>query len=396
MLNGLTDTHVMAANNQQKRRPQKEPGFWITIILLVCLIGGLGVYIVSTYISHPASGTTHVAPASGNVQPSLNLQGPLAATIKQGQTLILQGEHFAAGDPISFSLDSSIPIKGKDNAIISVQASSAGRFAVSIPIQASDWSAGSHYIQAVDNRARQAAYFNIVISPARAPETISPNLALFIQGKPAKNLIFHAVIGQGNPGQQAITMTNTSGSPLHWIVTASADNNLDWLVIDNNHLAGNLDANSTDTIDVGALITALKSNLTAKPYTGQIVFTINGDEQLALSVELQVTDASPEIVFSPNPIIVTSGACQTASFTLINLGNTFVSWTLVPYDATKNDIQFITTDGQPVKQGEMAISGNAGDTQTLNIRCNSVSAGYTYKFTMYSGSTRWLITIAVQ
>jgi hypothetical protein len=319
--------------------------------------------------------------------------------VKQGQTLVLHGEHFGTNDPIAFLLDSSIPIKDKNNKIIAIQASRIGKFDVSIPIQGSAWSADPHYIQATDKLSKQNAYLNVVVDPASTPKTTSPNLALSVQDNVVDKLTFHEVIGQNGSHQQSVTLTNTSGSPLSWIATARADHNLDWLVINDNHIAGNLDVDATDSISISALITALKSNQSAHPYTGQIVFIINASEQLVLPVELQVTDPQPEVVLTPNPAIVALGAgntCQPTTFTLINLGKAFISWTLVPYEPdTKNHIHFLT-NGQSVTHGDLAISGDPGDSQVLTLQCNGVSSGSTYKFTVYTGSVSWPMTLSIR
>lgn len=387
------------SNNQKQGGWSKKPGFWMTVSLVVCLVGGLAVYIISTYLSNTVSGAAHVVLLSETAQPALSLQGPQSATIKQAQTLILHGELFGANDTITFLLDGTTPIKDENGKIISVQASNAGRFDVPIPIQGSGWSVDSHYIQAVDDRTKQNAYLNIVVSPASTPEVTSPNLGLSIQGKSVKKLTFNAVVGHGDPNQQRVTLTNTSGSQLHWTGTANAVHNLSWLLIDDNHTSGNLDISGTDSIRISILTAGLKSNLPTDPYTGQIVFTINGQEQLTLPVELQVADPQPEIVFSPNPVVALLGAgttCQLTALTLINLGNSFIDWTLVPYDHnTKDHIQFMA-NGQSVTQGMLPPSGESGDTRILNLQCNGVSAGDTYKFTMYAGSASWLVTIFIR
>jgi hypothetical protein len=170
-------------------------------------------------------------------------------------------------------------------------------------------------------------------------------------------------------------------------------------VIDDNHFAGNLDISGTDSIGISVLTTGLKSNPQRHPYTGQIVFTINGQEQLALPVALQVADPQSEIVLSPNPVVAPSGAgntCQQTTLLLVNLGNSFINWTLVPYGlGTKDRIHFLA-NGQAVTQGVLAASGVPGNIQLLNLRCNGVSAGDTYKFMMYAGSVSRLVTIFIR
>lgn len=397
--NSLARMRTVVSNNQKQSGRNKKLGFWISVFLRVCLVGGLGAFIISTYIPKSISGIAHVVPPSETSQPVLSLQGSQTATIKQGQIVTLHGEHFGANDTITFLLDSTTAIKDNNGKIISVRTSNSGRFDVLIPIQGSDWSADPHYIQAMDNGTKQNAYLNIVVSPASTPEATSQNLALSMQGKPVKKLTFNAVVGQENPNPQRVTLTNTSGLLLHWTATANADHNLSWLVIDDNHTAGNLDISGTDSVGISVLLAGLNSNPPAHPYTGQIVFTINSLEQLTLPVELQVADPQSEIVFSPNPITALLGAgntCQLMALTLINLGNSSINWTLVPYDSgTKDRIQFIA-DGQAVTQGVLTSSGNSGDTQILNLKCNGVSAGNTYKFTMYAGSASWLVTIFIR
>lgn len=390
---------AIVSNNQEQSGRKKKQSFWIAIVLMVCLAVGVGVYIISTSLSKSAPGTAGGVSSGELARPTLDVQGSQTAIIAQGQMLLLHGEHFGAQDAITFLLDFTTPIKDREGSTLSVQASNSGAFDVSIYIQASDWSAGPHYIQAVDIRSKQNAYLNIEVSPASIPEATSQNLALSVQGKAVSKLLFTAVIGQVNSAQQTVTFTNTSGANLYWTAAALADHNLNWLMIDNNHIAGNLGIGGTDSIGVSVLTAGLKSNPSAQPYTGQIVFTINGQEQLALPVELQVTDPQPEIVFSPNPVVAllgTKNTCQATTLTLVNLGNSFINWTLVPYDSGARDrIQFIA-NGHSVIQGTLAASGDSGGTQLLNLYCSGVSAGDTYKFTMYAGSASWLVIIFIR
>lgn len=373
-------------------RWHKVNSFWIIVSLMLCLIVVLGAFITSTYVAKSSSGTTRVV---GSIQPTLSLRGPLSATVQQGQTLTLHGEQFGANNPIAFLLDFALPIKDKYNRKLTIRSSREGSLDVSIPVQGSEWSVNTHTIEGIDTLSRQRAYFTVVVSPAVSPVSTSQNLALSMQGQPVTALTFQTVAGQGDPDQQRVTLTNTSGASLSWTVTANADHDLSWLVIDDNHLAGNLDIAGTDSIGISVLTTALKSN--PHPYTGQIVFTINGQEQLTLPVALQVVDAPSEIVFTPNPAVATLGpgnTCQAPPFTMINVGRTFVSWTLVPFDDTKDHVQFMA-NGQPITQGVLASSGTPGDTQILTLQCSGVVAGNSYQFTMYTGNTSWPVTITI-
>ena len=54
-------------------------------------------------------------------------------------------------------------------------------------------------------------------------------------------------------------------------------------------------------VGINAIVDALTAS--SKPYTGEIIFTINASEQLTLPVVLQVANGTPEISINPNPLI---------------------------------------------------------------------------------------------
>jgi hypothetical protein len=304
----------------------------------------------------------------------------------------LHGEHFGANDSITFLLDTITPINNAQGKPATVQASSRGNFDVSLLVGKA-WSAGAHLILAQDSRTGQNAALNIVVSIVGTPVTTSDKLALSVSA-----LKFKAVTGQGNPAQQRVTLTNTSGAVLQWAAIASADNSLSWLVIDDNHTSGSLAISGTDTIGISALVTGLKSSPT--PYKGQIVFTINGKEQLTLPVEFQVVDAQAEIIFSPNPLtgIVNHGSCQSGTtLTLINLGSSVITWSLKPDNLAQSHISFLfSVSGKPALQGQLQPSGTPGDTQVLTLQCNNVRAGDSYHSVLYANSLQWSVLVLIR
>ena len=153
-------------DDQRQAGRDKNFRFWIMVFLVICLLGGLGAYIVSNDIPISIFGRGQSVSPSETSQPVLSLGKSQSATIKQGQTLILHGEHFGTNDTITFLLDFITPIKDENGKIIFVQASRTGAFDELIPVQRSGWSADSHFIQAVDNKTNKIAYVNIVVSPA--------------------------------------------------------------------------------------------------------------------------------------------------------------------------------------------------------------------------------------
>ncbi len=340
---------ILPNRHHQSRNTDFSP--WITIFLLVCLIGGLGVYITSIYLPNSRI-AAQIAPPGDTSQPTLTIQGPQVASIAPGQTLHLHGEHFGANDPIIFLLDTTTPIPDVSGKQLTVQSTSQGSFDVALPI-ATTWLAGEHLISAQDSRTGQNAYLTIQVHPNGPVATTSSALALSVQGQPAPQLTFQAVVGQGDSAKKDITLTNTSGAPLQWTATASVDHDLSWLMIDNTN--GHLAINGTDTIGVSVLTVGLKSS--ARPYSGQITFTINGKEQLALPVKLQVQNTPTEMVFSPNPLIgyiAQGGSCKPGTaLTLVNFGDRPISWQVTADTFTKPHIQF-TYNGKPDMQGQLA------------------------------------------
>jgi hypothetical protein len=380
---------ITRANKQGQERPHTNLSFWITIFLMICLIGGLGAYITVTYLPNSPLGATHVAPSANAPQPSLTIQGTSSATFEIDQTIHLHGEHFGVNDTITFLLDTTTPIVDASGKKIAAQANSLGIFNVAFTI-GSDWATGSHSIEAIDSSNNQSAFLTLQVIPAGTPETTSTRLSVTMGGKPVQVLTFKAVIGQGNLQPQRINITNTSGAPLKWSAAASSDDNLSWLIINDNHTYGQLAISQKDTLLISVNTVGLKSTPKAKPYTGQILFTINDNEQLTVPVQLQVVDATAEMVFSPNPIIAQVGSgntCQPGvTLTLINLGTEVITWAVNPDDNIKSNIMF-TVNGQLLESGTLLPSGQPGDTQVLTLQCKDIKVGRPYHVSIYANGT---------
>src|SRR5205807_698753 len=92
-------------------------GFWVTLFLMICLIGGLGTYIISTYLPNAYFGAAQINQPGTSQQPSLILEGTSKTTFAIGQTLRVHGVHFGANDSIHFLLDTT-------TSILSLQANS--------------------------------------------------------------------------------------------------------------------------------------------------------------------------------------------------------------------------------------------------------------------------------
>ncbi len=371
----------------------KDLKFWVAIGLMVCLIVGLSAYLISTYLPNPSLGAIKLTHSGDTQQPTLAISGAQGTAIKPGQTVYLHGAHFGAGDSITFLLDTTTPINDTHGKPLVAQTNGQGSFDVTLTIDPS-WSFGNHLIQAEDGHTGQSAYLSIQVGFDGTATTTSPNLALTIDDQSVDKLTFQGVAGQANPNNKSLQLTNTSHMKLEWTATAITNDNLSWLVVD--RAAGSLNIAQTDTIGVGVLIAGLQSR--TAPYTGEVVFTINQKEQLSLPVTLKINDSNAEMVFTPNPIIAAAAGntCQPTTLTLINIGSAYIRWAVVP-DVPIQDHIHIQDNGIPTTQGDLAPSGQSGDTQKLTLTCTDVHPGdKPYHITVSANNAHWDAYVYIQ
>jgi hypothetical protein len=386
---------------KQEKQGRGSLAFWISVLLMACIILGLGAFIISTYLPQNKNLASQVVPSSSAGEPTLSVVGTPTATITQGQVLHVQGKNFEIGDPIIFYLDTAIPIDGSNGRQLTATVGDQGIFTAAIPIPASsDWSAGAHIIEAQDNRTQQNAYLNISIMLSGTPTTTGP-FAFSLQNQHVTQLNFTGVVGQSDPPPQHITIRNTTGTPYYWNATAFTDDNLSWLHIDDNHTGDYMQADGSDTLGIGVWLTGLASS--TKPYSGNIIFTLNSADasqqslQLTLPVELLVKDAPAEMVFSPNPVVGilgSAGTCTSGSaLTLINLGTSFITWN-VNMDANAQGHIMFTFNGKASSrlQGQLA----PGATVELPLTCNGVQANQVYGMTISGNSAQYRAFVSIQ
>lgn len=395
---------AIARNNtlQQKRRVINF-STWITFFLMICLIAGLGAYIIWSYLPDSPFGITHIVPPVNITQPTLTIEGSASPTVKIGQTIQLHGEHFGANHIITFLLDMATTLVDASGNNISSRANSRGTFDATVSID-NHWTTGSHSIEAVDSSSNLNAFMTLQVTPAGTPTTNSTDLSVTMDNKTVQKLTFKAVLGQANPDPQRITITNKSRAPLNWTAAASASNNLSWLNINDNNTFGQLAISQPHDILISVNIVGLKST-PKKPYTGQILFTINNNQLLTVPVQLWISDATPEMVFSPNPIIAQRGPGNTCNpgvtLTLINLGTVAISWSVNPDDNIKGNIKFLSNgqileSGTLLPSGSLLPSGQPGDSVVLNLQCNAIQLGRKYHVSVYANQISWSEFVIVQ
>lgn len=386
---------LRAIRSKQNQRDggEKNFGFWVILFLMICLIGGLAAYIIYSYLPNNTVAVRITQPTGGAQQPSFSVVGTPAQIFTRGQSLRAHGNHFGTNDPIKFLLDSTTPVLASNGSPLSAQSDSQGAFDVTILV-GKNWAVGAHVIAATDTQAKVSAYIDIQVNLANSPVTSNNNtaLAFTLNGQPIDLLTFRDQIGQPTPPAQRITFTNTSGTPLQWSATTNTDQNLNWLTILDSEYAGQLDISQPHSMGISVNPAGLAVTPEGKsPYSGQIVFTINGNTQLTLRVQLTIIDATPEMVFSPNPLVATAnadGTCKTgATLTFINLGTTVINWSAHP-DKPGN-IQFVNGKGIMTEQDILQPSGMNGDTEVVTLRCTGVKAGDTYLVNVFANSTQF-------
>ena len=125
---------IQKNDKKQQGKRSVKLGTWITIFLMICLIIGLGAYIIVSYMPNSPFGVTSVTPPTNTTQPTLVLVGTTSQTIKIGQSIQLHGEHFGVNQTIIFLRDTATPIFDTSGNNISTLTDNQGTFNVTIPI----------------------------------------------------------------------------------------------------------------------------------------------------------------------------------------------------------------------------------------------------------------------
>src|SRR5205823_6255235 len=98
---------VLLPASKGKPRPQRmDVAFWVTMMLMLILLGGLGAYSISTYLPGRQFASQLISSIDGP-QPMITLVGTNSATVTAGQTLHLHGEQFGVNDTITFVLETT-------------------------------------------------------------------------------------------------------------------------------------------------------------------------------------------------------------------------------------------------------------------------------------------------
>ncbi len=339
--------------------------FWFTLILLICIIAGLSAYVLATYI--PSTQLAAQISGSGNVSPALAMQNSPTNTIAAGQTVRVHGTYFGPNHTITFILATTPLATGP------VQSNNNGTFDASLSIPTT-WLAGSYALQAQDNQSGLHAFLDLQILPATLIMRNNSPLVLTANERPVATtgLAFKTIMGQSTSASQRITLTNSGNTPVQWSVSTIAENNLDWLLINDGKTGGTLAVSGTDSVGISVSTMSLKSS--SKPYIGSVIFTVNSTQAI-VPVSLTIQDTALELVVNPNPVIAYlqgGGTCQPATLTLINLSNQVVTWNANPYAVDKSHIHL---DSQTSEQGTLDPVGLPANIKVMQITCIGAQAG---------------------
>lgn len=375
---------LVLPKNAEKQKNTMGLGFWVTIIMMISLIGGLGAYVVYTYLpGAPLQAQVNIA--ANAPAPILTVANNATPAIIAGKTIKVQGSYFGANDTIAFILNSTQLSK-------KVQSTSKGAFATLLSIPATT-PAGAYALEAQDNHSGQHAFLDIQVLAPNAQSTTNSATVTTVQGTPLTSLTFTAIPGKGNPKAQTAMLKNLSGIPARWTISAITADGINWLLPENHTTGGLLNMDATVNIDIGVLTT----NLPSGTYTGQVVFSIENQGQVILPVTLRVGDNTADLVVTPDPIMVSwqsGGSCQQASITLIDMSNTPISWEVK--ETTINDQQHIKLDNGKISEtGRLDPTGAAGNTTILQITCNGVNLNDVYHVTVYYDNTSQVIPINI-
>ncbi len=368
-----------------KRSVQGKNGrlmYWLSVILLVCLIGGLGAYLLSTY----SGGLLGTPPVSANTsaEPTLTWKGA-KTSVAAGQAINVHGDHFGANNTIYFYLDDTA-INGANGKQVSIQSSDKGTFDISLTIPSTQLT-GEYALQARDAGTGRHAFLPIRTVGGDTTNVLKPSV-------PA--LTFNAIVRQNNPNGQTVTISNTSNAAIQWSASAISDNQGGWLLLTNGKTSGQLEAGATDKIRVDVATQGLTTTPTVHSYTGEIVFTIANQGQVTLPVKLNLSNTTAGVIISPNPLIAVQsspGSCQPdTSITLINLSNGPIDWNVQTNGLSRGAILL---DGKQEEGGQLDPSGYPNDTKVIRVGCIGMQLNKQYDVNVFYNGSQQVIPVSL-
>ncbi|MFL5696490.1 MAG: BACON domain-containing protein, partial [Ktedonobacteraceae bacterium] len=185
-----------------QRKPRLAPPalfFWVSMVLLVAIVGG-GLFGVVVTLGR---GILAQTPPQHN---ELALQ-VTPSSVALGAIITVRGNNFSPRGKVGLTRDSAIPVMDTGNNTI-IQADNKGSFTDTIIVEP-EWQAGSHILRAEDAHLHKITAFTILVTGH------SPSL------RPAYLLLSTNSLDLGSGDQatnstKTITLTNAGGGQISW------------------------------------------------------------------------------------------------------------------------------------------------------------------------------------
>ncbi len=256
-----------------------------------------------------ASGILVYALTASKAVPSLSMSAN-PDTVRVGDTVALNGKGLAPATQIQFTHDSDVPINDSTKHQLKATTDHQGMFSVDILVP-SDWTPGPHAIHATDEaQASSATSMITVLPPSMAP----PQLLLPV------TQIDLGSDRAGTTSSKQITLKNAGGGELAWQSSSDAT----WLTaspISNSYV---FSGSSPITI------TANRSKLTPRTYTGHITFKQKDSENTVKLLVMMKVDSSPAALDISTSVLTfsttTTQSVPNQSVTLQNSGGKALDW----------------------------------------------------------------------
>lgn len=375
---------VLKATTQNTNKRAQGPAFWLLLVLLLCLTGGLFAYTGSTYLTHadgPQNATTQ-----GRAMPALTITGVKTNTFTPGQQINVHGDHFASNSSVQLALSGI----DDNKTLTSVQSNEKGSITASITLP-QDALAGTYSLQATSAGSNQTTYLPIQILPN---DTTTTNTPLQISNSLPVSFTLTPLATDPVKNFKDLMVSNSGDSTLTWTISTitqftTTGNKLDaatsnagsWLTVNDNYTTGQLPPNGSAPIRINVSTSGLQSS--TKPYLGYVIITTTDNQkkvgQLIVPIQLKVAETTPEVIITPSPMELTrngDGTCQPATLTVINLSGKIVNVSANPDDP--NTIQLTKN------QAQLQPAGQPGDTVVFQVSCRGIQTGvYRYHIQVY-------------
>ena len=212
-----------------------------------------------------------------NKKPAPNTQvlSAIPNQLRVNDTFILVGKGFGVNDLITFTHDqNNAAILDGSGKPLQAHANDIGAFSVQIMVP-TNWEVGQHTVHAIDIGKDQTLSVVAIITVEQSSLAPPPGLTI------APVSLTYSGTAQQNPGDQVITLQNTSGQTLDWSSSVVTSDGAAWLSI--NPTSDHLAAHSSETI----MASVRSQQLAIGSYQGTINF--KGGTNPSVTVALSVT-----------------------------------------------------------------------------------------------------------